>query len=77
MRYTNDFPNEVKEIENTWIPMPDGTNLGARIFLPKDAEEHPVPAILEYIPYRKRDYKRIRDKSTTVILPGTVMPVCG
>ena len=47
MRYTNDFPNEVKEIENTWIPMPDGTNLGARIFLPKDAEEHPVPAILE------------------------------
>jgi predicted acyl esterase len=27
----------------------------ARIWLPADAEQNPVPAILEYLPYRKRD----------------------
>ena len=26
-----DFPRKVREIENTWIPMPDGTRLAARI----------------------------------------------
>ncbi|WP_406661798.1 CocE/NonD family hydrolase [Methanolobus sp. ZRKC3] len=41
--------------------MPDGCNLAAKIWLPKDAEENPVPAILEYIPYRKRDFKAVRD----------------
>ena len=38
------------------VPMPDGCRLAARIWLPRDAEPRPVPAILEYIPYRKRDF---------------------
>ena len=49
------FPRKVREIENAWIEMPDGTRLAARIWLPEDAEADPVPAILEYLPYRKRD----------------------
>ncbi len=48
-------------IEHTWITMRDGCRLSARIWMPEDAEHHPVPAILEYIPYRKRDLKRRRD----------------
>ncbi len=43
--------------------MPDGTRLAARIWLPEDAEAAPVPAIIEYIPYRKRDFMRLRDES--------------
>ncbi|MBA1148984.1 CocE/NonD family hydrolase [Ectothiorhodospiraceae bacterium WFHF3C12] len=42
--------------------MSDGTELAARIWLPEDAEADPVPAILEYIPYRKRDHTRPRDE---------------
>ncbi|MFO8235204.1 MAG: CocE/NonD family hydrolase [Bacteroidales bacterium] len=51
----------VNVIENIWIPMQDGTHLAAKIWLPASAEDKPVPAILEYIPYRKRDFKAIRD----------------
>ncbi len=51
----------ITEIENQWIPLSDGSRLAARIWLPADAERSPVPAILEYIPYRKRDHKAIRD----------------
>jgi uncharacterized protein len=53
---------EVKLIEHTWIPLIDGTRLSARIWLPKDAEQNPVPAILEYLPYRKDDGTAIRDR---------------
>ncbi len=49
------FPRQVVEIENEWIPLADGTRLAARIWLPADAEHHPVPAVLEYLPYRKDD----------------------
>jgi hypothetical protein len=41
--------------------MPDGVRLSARIWLPEDAEADPVPAILEYIPYRKDDATAVRD----------------
>lgn len=47
--------------EHVWIPMSDGAKLAATIWLPKDAMDHPVPAILEYIPYRKDDFTAIRD----------------
>ncbi|MDT8862911.1 CocE/NonD family hydrolase [Alkalihalobacillus sp. MEB130] len=56
-----DFPNKVQKIDHVWIPMSDGKKLAATIWLPEDAEEHPVPAILEYIPYRKNDFTAIRD----------------
>ncbi|MEM7318388.1 MAG: CocE/NonD family hydrolase [Pseudomonadota bacterium] len=50
-------------IETVWIPMPDGTNLAARLWLPDGARDNPVPCILEYIPYRRRDRTRMRDES--------------
>jgi len=42
--------------------MPDGARLGARLWLPET--EQSVPAILEYIPYRKDDYSALRDSTT-------------
>ncbi len=54
---------QIRTIEHTTITMPDGCRLAARIWLPVDAEQRPVPAILEYIPYRKRDLTRARDET--------------
>jgi len=51
-------------IENQWIAMSDGCRLAARIWLPDGAESTPVPAILEYLPYRKRDGTALRDEIT-------------
>ena len=51
----------MKVIETVWIPMPDGTRLAARLWLPEG--EGPWPCILEYIPYRRRDRTRMRDES--------------
>ncbi|HKF72821.1 MAG TPA: CocE/NonD family hydrolase [Stellaceae bacterium] len=48
--------------EHVWITLRDGCRLGARLWLPEGAERTPVPAILEYIPYRKRDGTRARDE---------------
>jgi putative CocE/NonD family hydrolase len=64
------LPCPIREIENVFIPMPDGCRLAARIWLPEDAEQHPVPAILEYIPYRKRDFMRVRDEPMHSYLAG-------
>lgn len=61
MRQTNIFPHEVEELDHVWIPMADGVHLAARVWLPKNAADNPVPAILEYIPYRKSDHTRPRD----------------
>ncbi len=54
------FSYEFEAIENIWIPMSDGTRLAARLWMPKC--EKKVPAILEYIPYRKNDGTRMRDE---------------
>jgi len=60
----------VRVIEHTLIPLKDGTKLAARIWLPEDAEQNPVPAILEYLPYRKRDGTYERDALTHPYLAG-------
>lgn len=65
-----DFPRAGREIEHTLIPLRDGANLAARIWLPRDAERNPVPAILEYLPYRKRDGTRERDALTHPYFAG-------
>jgi len=64
------FPRPVRIIEHTLIPLTDGTTLAARIWLPDDADQSPVPAILEYLPYRKRDGTRERDALTHPYLAG-------
>ena len=62
MNVHHPLENEVRSIEHTWIEMADGVRLSARIWLPENAESEPVPAILEYIPYRKRDWTRPKDQ---------------
>src|SRR5262249_18696287 len=64
------FPRPVRIIEHTLIPLKDGTRLAAKIWLPADAEQDPVPAILEYLPYRKRDGTFERDALTHPYLAG-------
>lgn len=70
MRTVSRFPRPVREIMTAWIPMPDGVRLAARIWLPEDAESDPVPAILEYLPYRRRDGTAIRDAVTQPYIAG-------
>ncbi len=57
-----DLLSRIREVENVFVRMPDGRRLAARMWLPADADENPVPAILELIPYRKRDFMRARDE---------------
>lgn len=57
-----DLPHRITTIDDLRIPMPDGTQLSARLWMPQDAETNPVPAVLEYIPYRKRDGTVPRDE---------------
>ena len=70
MKTIKSFPRKVREIENTFITMPDGVQLAARIWMPKDAEKNPVPMILEHLPYRKRDGTHVRDALTHPYFAG-------
>ncbi len=62
MRVVDRFPHEVREIEHLEIPIDDGVHLAARAWIPHDADRTPLPAVLEYLPYRKRDGTRPRDE---------------
>jgi len=68
MRTVEDFPYAVREEANVWIPMPDGTQLAARLWRAQSAT--PVPAIVEYIPYRKRFGTAVRDEIMHRYLAG-------
>ena len=70
MKSVGQFPRRVEEIENCWIELSDGCRLAARLWRPADAEDHPVPMILEYLPYRKRDGTAVRDALTHPYLAG-------
>lgn len=70
MKVRNTFPYRVRDAEHVWIPMSDGVRLSARIWTPEKAEETPVPAVLEYIPYRKRDLTRLRDSAVHPYFAG-------
>ena len=70
MIVVENLPRTVREIEAQMIEMPDGCRLAARILLPEDAESDPVPAILEHLPYRRRDFTRLRDESMHRYIAG-------
>lgn len=70
MSVIDQFPNPIVEEANAEIPLSDGTHLAARIWRPADSMVKPVPAILEYLPYRKRDGTAIRDDQTHPYLAG-------
>ena len=59
MDTVTEFPFPISEDPHVLIPLPDGTHLSARIWRAEGAG--PVPVILEYIPYRKRDGTAVRD----------------
>jgi predicted acyl esterase len=61
MRYIEKLPHTTRQEDHVRIPMPDGVHLSARIWRPVSSDDSPVPAILEYIPYRKSDLSSVRD----------------
>jgi hypothetical protein len=63
IKIRDSFPHRVKKLDNAWITTSDGCRLAATIWLPENAEQNPVPAILEYLPYRKDDSRAVRDSS--------------
>ncbi len=60
MKIVDSLPFAVDEEPNVFIPMSDGVRLAARIWRPRT--DRPVPAIMEYIPYRKRFGTAQRDE---------------
>ena len=70
MKTVSDFPREITEEPDLGIVLSDGCRLSARVWMPKDAAADPVPAILEYLPYRKRDGTAARDALTHPYLAG-------
>ena len=56
------MPADARVTENLLIPLADGRRLAARLWRP--VHDVPVPAILEYLPYRKRDGTAARDATT-------------
>ncbi|OKI01121.1 peptidase S15 [Streptomyces sp. CB02923] len=61
MRFVSNLPCATTEEDHVTIPASDGTRLSARIWRPTASDEEPVPAVLEYIPYRKGDLTAVRD----------------
>jgi putative CocE/NonD family hydrolase len=55
----------IRREETVWIELSDGCKLAARLWLPEGLG--PVPAILEYLPYRRRDRHRSDD---AILHPG-------
>ena len=68
VKVLTEFPYKVRVIENLFIPLADGTKLAAKVWLPEGAGA--VPAIMEYLPYRKRDGTRTRDNGMHMYLAG-------
>jgi len=70
MKTITKFPESVRVTDHIWIPLSDGTKLAAKTWIPHSAEKNPVPAILEFIPYRKRDFEAVNDSITHGYLSG-------
>ncbi|MEJ6708493.1 MAG: CocE/NonD family hydrolase [Amylibacter sp.] len=68
MQIITAFPFAVEQEADLRIPLSDGITLSARVWRPVGAG--PVPVILEYLPYRKRDGTAARDAGTHPYLAG-------
>lgn len=68
MKYVTDFPHKIEKHDPVWIEMTDGVRLAATIWRPVNAE--PVPAILEFLPYRRMDGTAERDALTHPYFAG-------
>ena len=69
-RMNADFPFEIEMHDDVRMEMPDGVHLAARIWRPARSERVPVPAILEFLPYRRRDGTAERDALTHPYFAG-------
>ncbi|MDQ0510549.1 CocE/NonD family hydrolase [Ancylobacter amanitiformis] len=76
MSVVNAFPRAVTCFDPVFIPMRDGVRLAATLWLPADAGENPVPAILELIPYRRRDGTVFRDAKMHPYVAGHGFACC-
>lgn len=63
-----EFPNKVTDHPDWGIVLSDGTRLSARVWMPEG--QGPFPAILEFLPYRKRDGTVVRDALTHPYFAG-------
>ena len=70
MKIIENFPKPVRVVDPAFIVLSDGVRLAAKIWIPDDAEESPVPAILEYLPYRYQDGTAERDALTHPYFAG-------
>ncbi|MEM0936888.1 MAG: CocE/NonD family hydrolase [Pseudomonadota bacterium] len=70
MQVREHFPRAVAVHEDVPVTMSDGTRLSLRIWMPEDATADPVPAIVEHLPYRKRDGTVARDHLTHPYFAG-------
>ena len=70
MKIVEEFPHETEVLDPVFLRLSDGLRLAARVWLPKDARARPVPAILEYLPYRRRDGTAERDALTHPYFAG-------
>jgi putative CocE/NonD family hydrolase len=57
-------PLSLIEDPDMGITLSDGCRLSARVWRPENSDTAPVPVILEYLPYRKRDGTTARDALT-------------
>ena len=55
-----DFPYAVERHDAVTVPLADGTRILATLWLPADVGQ-PVPAVVEMVPYRRRDGTIFRD----------------
>jgi predicted acyl esterase len=55
--------SEILRIDHLAIPLASGLKLGARLWRPADAEQNPVPAIVDYHPYRSCDGSALADEA--------------
>jgi predicted acyl esterase len=53
MKTVTEFPHDVTEDPDMGIVLADGCRLSARVWMPEGPG--PFAAILEFLPYRKRD----------------------
>ena len=61
LRVLHELPRRIGTVTELRIPLPGEVRLHARLWLPADAEDAPVPALVEYVPFRHRDFTAPRD----------------
>src|SRR6266545_4704246 len=69
MAIRTELPRRIRTYD-AWITLSDGCRVQIRIWLPDDAEQSPVPALFEQIPYRMDDAMAITETIRHPYLAG-------